>query len=165
MIDLSLALAPLTPADLPLTERLEERAFGPGRLARSAYRLREGTAPEFALSFAARVGTMLVGANQMTRVRCGAAPALLLGPLTVEPAFHKRGIGGALIRASLAASRDKGHNLVLLVGDEAFYGRFGFFRAPAGRLTLPGPVDPARILACELAEGALEGVGGGVTRA
>lgn len=164
MIELSLALAPLTPTDLPLIERLDERAFGPGRFARSAYRLREGREPEPDLSFVARVGTMIVGANRMTRVLCGAKPALLLGPLTVEPAFRGRGVAAALIGASLAAARAQGHDLVVLVGDLAFYERFGFFRTPAGRLALPGPVDPARILACELGPGAFEGVAGAVAR-
>ena len=164
MIDLPLVLSQLAPVDLPALERLDARAFGPGRFARSAYRLREGTEPEFALSFTARVGTLLVGANRMTPVMCGGCAALLLGPLTVEPAFHKRGIGAALVERSLAAARAGGHKLVILVGDEPYYRRFGFIRVPAGRLGLPGPVDPQRLLACELKPGAFEGVSGPVKR-
>ena len=160
MTDLVLAFAPLAPADLPAAERLDERAYGPGRFARSAYRLREGAAPDFSLSFAARAGTMLVGVNRMTPVACGGVPALLLGPLTVEPAFRGKGIGAELVRASLAAARAGGHALVVLVGDEPYYRRFGFLRAPPGRLAMPGPVDPARLLVCELAPGAFAGVAG-----
>ena len=165
MTDLSLALAPLDPADLPAIEKLDDRAFGPGRFALSAYRLREGVAPDFQLSCVARVGTLLVGANRITPIRCGDAPALLLGPVTVDPPFRSRGIARAMIERSLAAARDAGHKLVILVGDEPYYKRFGFRRAPHGRLVMPGPVDPARLLYFELVEGAFEGVRGAMARA
>jgi len=164
MADLSLVLMPQTPADLAAIEKLDERAFGPGRFARSAYRLRERVAPDYALSFVARVGTLLVGANRMTRIRCGDVPALLLGPLTVEPAFRSGGIGEALIMKSLDAARANGHRLVLLVGDMPYYSRMGFKPVPQGKLIFPGPVDPARLLYCELAEGAFDSVTGKVLR-
>lgn len=160
MTDLSLNLSPLNPADLAAIEKLDERAFGPGRFARTAYRLREGVLPDPQLSFVAYVGTLLVGANRMTPIMCGGKPALLLGPLTVDPPFRSRGIGEALMQKSMEAARAAGHKLVILVGDEPYYKRVGFKRVPMGRLTLPGPVDPARLLYCELAEGAFEGVSG-----
>ena len=165
MTQLTLDVAPLTPADLPQIEKLDERAFGPGRFTRTAYRLREGMTPLTTCSFVARVGTFLVGSNIMTPIRAGGAPALLLGPLTVEPAFRSRGIGERLLQASLDAACAQGHKLVLLVGDEPYYKRVGFKRVMMGRLTLPGPVDPARLLICELQDGAFEGVQGAVTRA
>ena len=145
-------------------ERLEERAFGPGRFARSAYRLREGAEPVYALSFVARVGTLLVGANTMTAIRCGEAPALLLGPLTVDPAFRSGGIGEALVQKSLEAAREAGHGLVLLVGDLPYYERMGFRRVPPGQLDFIGPVDPERLLYCELVEGTLAAANGRVRR-
>lgn len=162
MTDLSLNLSPLNPADLAAIEKLDERAFGPGRFARTAYRLREGVLPDPQLSFVAYVGTLLVGANRMTPIMCGGKPALLLGPLTVDPPFRSRGIGEALMQKSMEAARAAGHKLVILVGDEPYYKRVGFKRVPMGRLTLPGPVDPARLLYCELAEGAFEGVSGAI---
>ncbi len=164
MADLSLVLSQLASADLAAVERLDEHAFGPGRFARSAYRLREGVEPLFALSFVARVGTLLVGANRMTEIRCGDEPALLLGPLTVDPAFRSGGIGEALVTRSLEAARAAGHRLVLLVGDMSYYGKLGFRPVPDGRLTFTGPVDPKRLLYCELAPGAFEGVKGKVRR-
>ncbi len=165
MPDLSLTLSQQTPADLPAIEKLEERAFGPGRFARSAYRLREGIEPDYSLSFVARVGTLLVGANQMTPVICGDEPALLLGPLTVDPPFRSGGIGEQLVMKSLGASRAAGHRLVLLVGDLSYYGKMGFSRVPPGRLIFAGPVDPDRLLYCELVKGAFEGIKGKVRRA
>ena len=93
----------------------------------------------------------------------GDAPLLVLGPLTVDPSFSNRGIGGALMMRALDAAREAGHGLVVLVGDLPYYRRFGFAPVPPGRLVLPGPVDPARFLWCELSEGACAAVSGTVT--
>jgi predicted N-acetyltransferase YhbS len=160
MSDLSLLIEPVTLDDADAIERLNERVFGPGRFARSAYRVRETADPDPDLSFVARVGTLLVGANFLTPIVIGAAPALLLGPLIVEPVFRSQGIGEALVTRSLEAAKAKGSNLVILVGDEPYYARMGFKPVPPGRITLPGPVDPARLLYCELEPGALEAVWG-----
>ena len=162
MSDLPFTLDPQTPDDEEAIRRLDDRVFGPGRFARTAFRLRETTPPDLSLSFVARVGSLLVGANAMTPIFIGEAPAYLLGPLIVEPVFRSRGIGEALVHASLEAARAAGGRLAILVGDEPYYGRMGFRRTPPGRIALPGPVDPARVLACELAAGALEGVSGRV---
>jgi predicted N-acetyltransferase YhbS len=165
MADLPLVLVPQTDGDLPAIERLNERAFGPGRFARSAYRLREGVPADPNLSFVARVGSFLVGSNVMTPIRCGKQPALLLGPLTVDPAFRSAGIGEALINKSLEASREAGHRVVLLVGDLPYYGRMGFKPVPPGQVTFCGPVDPARLLYLDLVEGAFATMSGLVSRA
>lgn len=164
MINLALRFAPLSPADEAAIEKLDERAFGPGRFARTAYRLREGVPPDLSLSFVARVGTLLVGANRMTPILVGASPALLLGPLTVEPAFRSQGVGEALMKKSLDAARAAGHSLALLVGDEEYYARVGFKRAPRGKVIMPGPVDPDRLLYCELRDGAFENISGRMRR-
>ncbi len=134
--------------------------FGPGRFARTAYRIRETTDPDPALSFVARVGTLLVGASAMTPIVIGEAAALLLGPLIVEPVFRSQGIGEALVTRSLEAAKTVGWKLVILVGDEPYYARMGFQRAPKGQISLPGPVDPDRLLYCELEPGALEAAKG-----
>jgi len=162
MPDLTFTLSPETPDDEAAILHLNERVFGPGRYARTAYRVREATAPDLSLSFVARVGPLLVGANAMTPIFIGETAAYLLGPLIVEPVFRSRGIGEALVNASLEAARAAGGRLAILVGDGPYYGRMGFKPAEAGRVVLPGPVDPARVLVCELAEGAFEGVSGKV---
>lgn len=160
MTDLSLTILPETPADAGAIERLHERTFGPGRYARTAYRIREKAAQDSDLSFLARIGTLLVGSVRLTAIRIGDTPALLLGPLTVEPPFRDRGIGLRLIERSLAEARARGHRLVVLVGDEPYYARAGFVRVPRGRAVMPGPVDPARLLVAELEPGAFDGVSG-----
>jgi predicted N-acetyltransferase YhbS len=163
MPDISITLAAERPEDGPAIDRLHERAFGPGRFARTAFRLREGVPPLLDMSFVARVSSMIVGSNRMTPIRVGPSRALLLGPLTVEPAFQSLGIGYSLMEASLAAATAAGDGLVILVGDEPYYARIGFRAIEPGRVTLPGPVDPARLLVKELQPGAFEGVRGAAT--
>ena len=162
MSDPPFVLEPETPDDEEAILRLNERVFGPGRFARTAYRLRESTAADLSLSFVARIGTLLIGANAMTPIFIGETPAFLLGPLIVEPVFRSQGIGEALVKRSLDAAREAGGKLTILVGDEPYYGKLGFKRAPPGRIILPGPVDPERLLYCEMQPGAFEGVTGKV---
>jgi predicted N-acetyltransferase YhbS len=160
MSDLSLTILPETADDAVAIERLHERTFGPGRMAKSAYRLREGHEHSPDLSFTARIGTLLVGSLRQSTIRVGDTPALLLGPLTVEPPFRRHGIGKALIERALAEAKARGHRLVVLVGDEPYYGKLGFKMIPKGKAKMPGPVDPARLLVCELSKGASKGLSG-----
>jgi predicted N-acetyltransferase YhbS len=160
MNDVSLTILPETQGDGNAIERLHERTFGPGRYAKTAYRLREQVDHDCDLSFTARISTLLVGSVRLSPVRIGEARALLLGPLTVEPPFRDRGVGQALIARALDEARAKGHQLVILVGDEPYYGKCGFKRVPPGRVAMPGPVDPERLLVAELRDGAFDGVSG-----
>jgi predicted N-acetyltransferase YhbS len=160
MSELALTILPETADDQLAIDRLHERTFGPGRYARSAYRVREGRAHVLDLSFTARIGSLLVGSVRLTPICIGDTPALLLGPLTVEPPFRKRGVGSALIERALKHARTTGHPLVVLVGDEPFYRKAGFKRIPKGKVKVPGPVDPARLLVAELKSGSFEGVSG-----
>jgi predicted N-acetyltransferase YhbS len=162
MNDVSLTILPETADDAAAIDRLNARTFGPGRYAKTAYRLREQVAHRPEVSFTARAGTLLVGSVRLSPVRIGETKALLLGPLTVEPAFREQGVGQALIERALNEARVRGHKLVILVGDEPYYGKSGFKRVPPGRAIMPGPVDPARLLVAELAEGAFDGVSGAV---
>jgi predicted N-acetyltransferase YhbS len=160
MSELALTILPETADDAPAIERLHERTFGPGRYAKSAYRIREGRGHVHELSFTARIGSLLVGSVRQTPIHIGETPALLLGPLTVEPPFRTRGVGSALIKRALKDAKAAGHTLVVLVGDEPFYVKSGFKRIPKGHVKMSGPVDPARLLVAELKAGAFEGVSG-----
>jgi predicted N-acetyltransferase YhbS len=160
MNDLSLTILPEAAGDAQAIERLHERTFGPGRFVLSAYRIREHVEHVLPLSFTARIGTLLVGSVRQLPVLIGETPALLLGPLTVEPPFRGHGVGRRLLERALADARANGHRLVLLVGDEAYYGRVGFKPVPKGRATMPGPVDYSRLLVFELVDGAFDGVSG-----
>ena len=162
MSEPSVTISPEAATDALAIERLYERTFGPGRLAKTAYRIREGAAHRRELSFVARIGTLMVGSVRQLPICVGDTKALLLGPLTVEPPFRKRGVGRALLERALGDAKKKGHRLVLLVGDEAYYSRVGFKRVPKGRAVMPGPVDYDRLLVAELEAGAFEGVSGAI---
>src|SRR5438445_9608047 len=144
MSDLSLTILAETANDAQAIERLHDRTFGPGRYVLSAYRLREHVDHLLDLSFTARIGTLLVGSVRQLPILIGETPALLLGPLTVEPPFRGRGAGRLLMERAIKDAREKGHAIVLLVGDEPYYSPLGFKAVAKGRVTIPGPVEAGR---------------------
>ena len=152
---------PLTPADFPAVSRLHAKVFGPGRFTRTAYRVREGAPALSPYCRAALLGDRLVAAVRFTPINIGrVGGALLLGPLAVEPDLAGQGFGKRLIGEALEAAKADGVKLVVLVGDVPYYGRFGFSPVPPGQITLPGPVDPQRLLAAELQPGTLAAFNG-----
>ena len=134
-------------------EELSANAFGPGRFARTAFRLREGCGHENPLSFVALHDDAVIGSVRITKILVGGRGALVLGPLVVDPMHNNMGIGSALMEQCVGACRKLGHQLILLVGDESYYQPFGFKKIPYEKITLPGPADPSRLLYCELVEG------------
>jgi predicted N-acetyltransferase YhbS len=151
-------------ADLPPLEDLHDAAFGPGALVRTAYRVREGMPRVSRYCRVIECDGRIIAAIRFTQVRIGArADALMLGPLMVADDCANQGHGRRLIVEGLSAARTGAVALVLLVGDPPYYRRFGFQPVPAGQITLPGPVDPGRLLAAELAPGALAASSGVVS--
>jgi predicted N-acetyltransferase YhbS len=147
--------------DAPTLSELSAQAFGPGRFARSAYRVREGIPPVRTLCLCGELDGKLIGGIRFTAIRIGETEgAALLGPLVVDPAEKGKGYGRALVEEGLMRARAEGFALVILVGDMPYYARFGFKPVSPGQIVLPGPVDPARLLALELVPGALAGVKG-----
>ena len=120
-------LSPEQPEEGWEVETLYDLCFAPGREGLSSYRLRDGVAPAEGLSHVARdeFGE-LAGAIRYWPVRIGPARALLLGPVAVHPTRQGEGVGGLLIRESLAAASAGGWARVMLVGDAPYYARFGF---------------------------------------
>lgn len=160
-------IAPENPGDVVARESLLDRAMGPCRRRKSSEKLRRGRLPAEGLSLVARdIGGHVIGTVRLWNVEAGvnreggAVPALLLGPLAVDPAHEGKGIGGMLMRAAIEEARNRGHGAILLVGDAAYYERFGFFAARAQHLVMPGPFERSRFLALELKEGWLEGAAG-----
>ncbi len=146
-------------------EALVAASFGPGRYAKSAWRLREGVAAEPGLGFVAVEDGVLKGSVRFWPIAVGEAPALLLGPLAVRSQERGRGIGIALMTRGIEEARARGHRAIVLVGDEPYYGRVGFRPLARGAVKFPGPVDAARILALPLADGALDLLTGEIRRA
>lgn len=156
---------PAALSDLPAISKLHAEAFGPGRFVRAAYRVREGTplVSPYCLVCVAETGD-LIAALRFTAIRIGGNGGhLMLGPLAVAATHANQGYGRALIADGLAHAKRDGIGLVLLVGDEPYYGRLGFQRVPMGQMRMPGPVDPMRLLAAELREGALAEATGLIT--
>ncbi|HEX4534386.1 MAG TPA: N-acetyltransferase [Rhizomicrobium sp.] len=151
--------------DAPLVEALVAASFGPGRFAKSAYRLRDGVAPEAGLSFVAIEDSILRGSVRFWPVFVGRDAALLLGPLAVQSDQRGRGIGIALMQKGIADAKKTKYRAVILVGDEPYYARVGFTAIKPGKVKFFGPVNPARILGLALADGALETLEGQVRRA
>lgn len=143
-------------SDVAAISELHAKTLGPGRFARSAYRVREGTPDISPYCRVATLGTRIIAALRMTDVLVGQTPgALLLGPLAVDPEFMGQGYGRRLIAETIDLARGNGVKLIVLVGDLSYYGRFGFAPAPPGQIQLPGPVNPRRLLALEVKPGAL----------
>jgi len=146
-------------------ETLNAEAFGPGRFARAAYRIREGGPHERALSFVALRDGTVVASVRLTRIAAGDVRALLLGPLAVRPSFKNQGIGRQLVRLAVEAAERGGAEAVLLVGDHSYYGPLGFARIPRGQISMPRPVDLDRLLAAELVPGSIARLRGEVAHA
>jgi len=148
-------------ADVAAREALLDEAYGVVRFAKTSERLREGRRPASRLSLVAVDHCQLVGTVRLWNVTAGPGrDALLLGPLAVHPDHRNRGIGTALMRRAIARARLAGHRAILLVGDAAYYGRFGFSTVLTRDLWMPGEYERDRLLAVELKPGALAGARG-----
>ena len=153
------------PQDGPHIEALLDRAFGEGRLTRPSYRFREGVQPARELCLVAEAEGRILGTIRHWPVRIGkAGEALLLGPIAVDPAHERRGLGSLLVRTALEKIAAEGHTAVVAVGTPSFLGRFGFKSAARYGIALPGLDDPRRLLALELVPGALDGAEGTIAR-
>ena len=155
-----------TAGDEKIVDALVTMGFGAGRLAKTAYRLREGVDPVAELSF---VGVNdageLLGSVRFWPVMIGSHASLLLGPLAVRPDLRGQGIGIALMQHGLNAARNSRFESVILVGDEPYYAKVGFAKIKPGQIRFPGPVDPERVLGLSLKPGAIVGLSGDVRRA
>ena len=140
------------PSDATTIERLYDAAFGPGRFARTAERLREGNARVAELCYIAEEEGALAGSVRFWPVMADGTPGLMLGPLAVQPHRRRNGMGIALVEAGIKRATEAGVPFVFLVGDEPYYSRAGFSVSAAGRFQLPGPVEARRLLVRELSE-------------
>jgi predicted N-acetyltransferase YhbS len=151
------------PEDFSALTQLNEASFGPGRFARTAYRVREQAAAEPRLNLCAAEDGAIIGAVQFTPITIGGTRgALLLGPLVIEEAHKNRGHGLRLMLEGMRRAHQLGYKLIILAGDLPYYARAGFAVVPLGKIAMPGPVDPARLLYTELEPHALQAFSGPV---
>jgi predicted N-acetyltransferase YhbS len=144
-------LAPIDEAEGLAIERLLDLVFGSDRHQRTAYRLRDGVHAEpLASCTAFDPDGMLIGSLQSWPLGLfddagGVTPLWLVGPIAVHPDRRNEGIGRAMLRRALAAIDATGLPAVL-IGDEPYYGPFGFSAVETGDWSVPGPVDRRRLL-------------------
>jgi len=138
---------PANAGDDAFIEELQAIAFGPGRFARTAFRVRERFPIDPSMSLVAEVDGVACGSVWMTPISVGGINGYLLGPLATHPNFRKRGAGKLLARevTRLALERGEG-TFVLLVGDRDYYCPLGWEPTTPGAIQFPGPVDPTRVL-------------------
>jgi predicted N-acetyltransferase YhbS len=147
-------------SDVAAREALLDACFGEHRHARTCQRLRDGRVPAEGLAFSAVHRGRLVGTVRLWHASAGGVPALVLGPLAVDASCRSLGLGAALMQHAIAAAKARGHGAVILLGDAAYYARFGFTADKTAGLSLPGAFEQERLLALELRDGALEGASG-----
>lgn len=133
-------------------EMINAEAFGPGRHARAAARIREQGPHDRSLSFVCADDGETIASVRMTPVMAGGVKGHLLGPLAVRPSHKNKGIGRELLRIAVEAAKRKGSEAVVLVGDPPYYCPLGFEKVSYNALEFPGPVDPARVLVVPIAE-------------
>jgi len=159
MTNQPIKLIPQTDSDHAEIENLLDAAFGIDRRTKTSYRLREGEKPLTGLSFVARNDdNAIVGAISFWQIHVGtenSLAAVLLGPLAVFPQLQGQGIGRVLMAHAIATIEQSHHQLILLVGDEAYYTKAGFSQVPPGQIIMPGPNDPKRLLYLEITPGVL----------
>jgi predicted N-acetyltransferase YhbS len=155
-----LRYAPEGEGDARAIDVLVDRAFGPGRFAKTAERLREGAEQRRDLSVCAWDNARLAGAVRQWPILIGDRPAVFLGPIAVDLETRSQGVGASLMRRAIEAATEAGEAIILLVGDLSYFEQFGFEIAKGP--VLPGPVDPRRLLWKALQPGALAGVEGPV---
>jgi len=151
------------PSDYHEVEALYDLCFAPGRTALSSYRLRDDVPKVAGLCLVLRDDmNILAAVIRYWPVKVGGKPTLLLGPVAVHPTRQGEGLGGLLIRESLAEAKRLGWERVLLVGDYPYYRRFGFEKREG--VEMPPPTNPDRVLGIPLRPGAWDGVTGKVTK-
>ena len=147
-------------SDVVAREALLDACFGDNRHTRTCQRLRDGRAPAEGLALSALAQGRLVGTLRLWHVSAGGVPALVLGPLAVDPTCRELGVGAALMNRALTAAKARGHGAVVLLGDAPYYARFSFSGLKTAELSLPGPFERDRLLGLELRDGALDGAWG-----
>ncbi|SFT58797.1 Predicted N-acetyltransferase YhbS [Pseudovibrio denitrificans] len=144
-----------TPADFLEIEQMQAEAFGPARFERTAFKIRDGVQQASHLCFVGEQNGEIAGSVKLTPIMIGTQKSMLLGPLTVKATFKGQGLGRLLLKSVAEEAKAQGVQSILLVGDHPYYGPHGYEQVPHGQITLPGPVDPDRLLVLMLQDEAM----------
>ncbi len=159
------AYAPELPSHDAEIEEINAEAFGPGRFTRAAHKIREGGPHARDLSFVATENGHVIASVRLTPIAVGERRAMLLGPLAVRPSWKNLGIGRKLMALAADAAKSRGARAIVLVGDAPYYGPLGYVPVKPGTMSMPWPVDPARLLVLELVPGGAASLHGAISHA
>lgn len=134
------------PEDADWIEPLHDVCFGPGRYARTAFRVRERIEPDPSLAYCAEMDGVPIASVKMTPIALNGIKGHLLGPLATDPVYRNKGAGKALVKHVTAEAMARGSAFVMLIGDPPYYSPLGYVPTVRGSVCFPGPVDPDRIL-------------------
>lgn len=137
-----------TPKDREAIRLVEEHAFGQQTEAGLVDALVESG--DTVLELVAEEDGHVVGHILFSRlyVENGVRhPAVALAPLAVEPSFHGTGIGGALVREAHLRLKQSGETLAIVLGEPAYYGRFGYAHGRAAGFDSDYQCDALQALA------------------
>lgn len=155
-----------TPKEYNSIRRINEQAFGQLDEAFLVEKLRSNPLFENAISLVAVKSNIVVGHALFfpQKIVSGEKEydVLSLAPLAVFPQFHGQGIGSALVRRGLEMAKEKGHKIVVVLGDPAYYSRFGFTTASPFGISSPFPGPDECFMVLELKKGALAEANGEV---
>jgi putative acetyltransferase len=155
-------IRPETEIDYEAIRVVNQRAFGGDEEARLVDALRDRGYVR--LSLVAEVDGRVVGHILFSELpivtESGTVAALSLAPMAVLPEYQRRGIGSQLVKRGLEMCRELGHRIVVVLGHEEYYPRFGFSWQLARPLA--SPFAGKSWMALELVPGALAGVSGRV---
>jgi len=142
-----LHVIPQREGDEAAIENLLDDVFGIDRFQKASYFYRKNIKPLRELSWVALEEDRLVGTVRYWPILVGDDnhPSLLLGPIGIAPDRKGQGIGRALVYRSIERAIELEHNLVLLVGDVAYFQRFGFSPATPLGFVMPGEPNPERL--------------------
>ena len=120
-------------------------AFGDIKPNRAVWHLR-GRSDVSDLRLIAEVRGDIVGSLRFWEITAAGIPALLLGPLAVEPQWQGFGVGRALVEKGLDRASQIGEwDVVFVSGDPDYYPRFGFIQPQDGQFIWPGFLEPGRL--------------------
>ena len=151
-----------TIADSIALVNLHSKLFGPARFTRAAHLIRENGCHRLDLCFTIYKNNNLIGSIRITPILIGQKKALLLGPLAIDHNYHGIGLGSKLMKKSMKniLAKKLDDELIFLIGDFAYYNKFGFKHIDASNIILPSPVDKKRILAFEIHKRSTENLKG-----
>ena len=131
--------------------KLLYKSFGPGRFARSVYRLREKNDRDTEFSYIYELNNQILSSISYYKTFLNNdINGLLLGPLAVDPEHRGKGYGVELVKYTIALIKKTiAYDFILVIGDYHYYEKFGFKKIN-NTFSFYGPVNSEKVLILHL---------------